>query len=300
MSDVEVNIGVKGRYRLLVKRNGETVKDTGWFDNLITNQGLDFLGTVDNYVSSCQVGSSSTTPQFTDVAMGARIAGSSSSSPEGRIETATRYAVHKKTFTFAAGAAAGNISEVGVGTSTSGNTLFSRALILDSFGNPTTIVVTAEDELVVIYELWFKQPESDFTSTVSGHTFTIRSSMADTVGSVGWLVNSATAFTVATTGSTIILYTGGIGGITGRPSGTQASASGGASTNEAYTPGSHYRISRLRWVPAQANDTDYNSLSYKIGVTYFQASVSPSLRKNNTQSLSIRVRTTWSRDSGPA
>lgn len=302
MSDVEVNIGVKGRYRLLVKRNGDTINDTGWFDNLITNQGMDFLGTSTAYLNSCQVGSSSTTPAYTDVALGARVAGVSSAFSQQRIETTSRYCVDKKTFTFSSGTATGNISEVGVGTGETGNTLFSRALILDSFGNPTTITVTAEDDLIVIYELWFKQPTSDFTASVSGYDFTIRASMVDAIASIGWISTSnlGSSFILSLEPGTCYVYTGAFGAITGRPSGTSVAMATSSGTNEPYTPGSHYRIIRLRWLPAQANDTDYNSISYKIGVAYFQASVSPPLRKNSNQSLSIRVRTTWSRDSGPA
>ena len=35
--------GVRGEYRLVVN-TGQGERDTGWFDNLILDQGLDFLG----------------------------------------------------------------------------------------------------------------------------------------------------------------------------------------------------------------------------------------------------------------
>ncbi len=179
MSEININIGVKGRYRIFKKRDGHITHDTGWFDNLITNQGMDYLTTGVLYLNACQVGTSSTAPQFTDVALGSRIAGITGFTLETTIDSTNRYAIHKKTYTFFAGTATGNISEVGVGTAGTGNVLFSRALILDSFGVPTTITVLADEDLVVIYELYIKQPTGDFTATVSSKSVTVRACLVN-------------------------------------------------------------------------------------------------------------------------
>ena len=66
------------------------------------------------------------------------------------------------TFRFNQGIAAGNISEIGVGWSgTTPLQLFSRTLIKDINGDPTTITVLADETLDVIYELRLYAPETD-------------------------------------------------------------------------------------------------------------------------------------------
>jgi hypothetical protein len=68
---------------------------------------------------------------------------------------------------WAIGAIVGNISEVGVRLGGRiGSTLDSRALIVDSQGNPTTITVTAEDKLVVSYTLKYIIPTQPQNSVV--------------------------------------------------------------------------------------------------------------------------------------
>lgn len=302
MSEININIGVKGRYRIYKKRAGIVTHDTGWFDNLITNQGMDYLATSFSYLQYCQVGSSSTAPQFTDVALGSRIAGVSLGSSDLTIDTTNRYSVHKRTYTFPAGTATGNISEVGVGIDITGNVLFSRALILDSLGVPTTITVLADEDLVVIYELYVKQPTGDFTATVSGKSVAIRASLVNSTStSRGWgMVNtSGDPFVAPQDGSAHALYSGAIGAITGEPTGSPQYATWNSIISEAYTPGSWTRVSNLRWLPAQANGT-WLSASWRFGPTFWQAQFDPGITKNNTQSLRIKVRLTWSRDSGPA
>ena len=61
----------------------------------------------------------------------------------------------------------GNISEVGVKIGpTIGSTVDSRALIVDSQGNPTTITVTSEDKLVISYTLKYIIPTQQHVSVV--------------------------------------------------------------------------------------------------------------------------------------
>lgn len=303
MTEIDVKIGLKGRYRIYKRRGDEITHDTGWFDNLITNQGMDYLSTGAQYLTACQVGSSSTTPQFTDVALGSRIGGVYGEfTVTSTIDTDNRYAVHRKTYIFPSGTATGNISEVGVGTSPTGNVLFSRALILDSFGVPTTITVLSDEDLVVIYELFVKQPTGDYTATVSGQSVTVRVCLINSVSTTaGWGMNSANGdpFAAPASGGIHFVYPGAIGAITGAPSGTGVTAGGGNISSDAYVPGSHTRVSTLGWLPAQANGT-WLSCAWRFGPTYWQASFDPGLTKTNVESMRIKVRLTWSRDSGPA
>lgn len=301
MTGINLNLGVKGRYRLIKRKAGKQTFDSGWFSNLITDQGMDFLATSNQYLFACQVGSSSVAPAFTDVALGSIIAGASSPSAESVIDTTNRYAISRRTFTFFAGTATGNISEVGVGTATTGSTLFSRALVLDSMGTPTTITVLADEDLVVIYELWIKQPAGDVVASVSGQSVTVRASLVNSINTVrGWgLSGNGIRFELPSSNSTHALHSGAIGLITGEPVGTPQFATGSSIANDAYVPGSFTRVGTLRWLPAQANGT-WLSASWQFGPTFWQAGFDPGITKTSVQSLRIKVRLTWSRDSGPA
>lgn len=66
------------------------------------------------------------------------------------------------------GAIVGNISEVGANlrNSTATNALDSRALIVDGVGDPTTISITASDQLIVSYTLRYRIPIEQHVSVV--------------------------------------------------------------------------------------------------------------------------------------
>ncbi len=97
------------------------------------------MGSVGDYMSTCMVGSGNAAPAETDTALQARASTSNINVQSNNSNVSPRYGWRRRTFRFAAGAAAGNLSEVGVGWTTTA--VFSRALILDGSGNPTTITV---------------------------------------------------------------------------------------------------------------------------------------------------------------
>jgi hypothetical protein len=53
-----MNIGLKGKVRVMVLEEGEPVSDSGWQENLILDQGLDKLASVqfNQVFSACAVG----------------------------------------------------------------------------------------------------------------------------------------------------------------------------------------------------------------------------------------------------
>ncbi|WP_313116418.1 hypothetical protein [Stenotrophomonas indicatrix] len=130
-----------------------------WFPNLITNAGLDLFGTTGGTLVNeyCRVGSGNTAPAPTDTALVAQIAVSNTvqSDTNGVNRTGTYYGWRRRVIRFAAGSlgsSAANIAEVGVSPAAS-TALFSRALILDGGGVPTTISVQPDEVLDVTYEL---------------------------------------------------------------------------------------------------------------------------------------------------
>jgi hypothetical protein len=74
MIHINTKVALSGEYRLVIKRNGEEI-DTGWFKNLILNQGLDQLGTDGNVlVGYARVGTGTTAPAVTDTVLQAQVA----------------------------------------------------------------------------------------------------------------------------------------------------------------------------------------------------------------------------------
>lgn len=184
---IELNSAVGGRYRIEVSdtKTKELKTDTGWFDNLITNQGLDFIGTMTsgaNNVNTCRVGSGTAIPIVTDVGLQTPITGSAgytfvSSTVTQLPDNVRKFSTVYK-YNFAAGALVGTIREVTVGWGTGNVSAFSRSLLKDVNGNAIEVIVTANDLVTVYYELSTYVTTVDTVSTVSiggtSYTLTIR------------------------------------------------------------------------------------------------------------------------------
>jgi hypothetical protein len=147
-----------GMYKLeaVNAENGQRRVLADWFPNLITTAGLEYIcnsGRQSYNLDWCQVGTGSTTPQYTDTQLAQRLAGTDlQQTRSGWFSPTEYYAYAQVTYRFTPGQATGNISEVGVGWSSSGN-LFSRALVLDEFGAPTTVTVLSNEYLEVTYQV---------------------------------------------------------------------------------------------------------------------------------------------------
>lgn len=152
----ELAMGMKGHFRLEVRRHGELVK-TAEFDNLILDQGLAYLGlmstqNIQDFCLHAKVGSGSSPPNPTQTQLDIQRAsiarttsGAFGASPNPPyIRTCTH------AYAFAQGAVTTTITEVGVGWAAVDAALFCRTLITDN-GVPTPITLTAIDQLTVYY-----------------------------------------------------------------------------------------------------------------------------------------------------
>lgn len=175
------NVGVAGYYTF--ELNGVKVFEST-SKNLITDFGwnrLFNLTLVAVSSSALQVGTDNTPPAVTDTALGAvlaqKVATSSETIGTGS-DTTGNYSYSRYTYVFAQGAVVGNVAEVGWKVASTDASLTSRALTKDGLGNPAVIVVTAIDQLTVIYELRYYRAAIDSTGsvTVAGvpTTYTIR------------------------------------------------------------------------------------------------------------------------------
>lgn len=140
----------------------EAVQEVGPCKNLITNYGLNIVGTA-GFSAACYVGTGNTPPANTDTTLVAVRNYTTTVQTAGAVvarggdpEYWAQYAI---TYRFAAGVASGNLTEVGVGRNTTTTPLVynlsSRALIVDGSGNPITLTVLDDEVLDVTYSMRF-------------------------------------------------------------------------------------------------------------------------------------------------
>lgn len=305
--EIPMHISLQGFYKIeAVRPDGEVRVLADWFPNLITNAGLDLLPTTNpalNAYRYCQVGSGSTAPAFTDTALVSRVAGvittrsQYANDADGVVTTSPRYTFDNNLFEFGTGVAAGNLSEIGVGTSATGGTLFSRALILDGGGNPTTITVLADEILRVTYQLRWYIPEDDaaFSFTMSGTTYNCVSRAAEAGSVQRWPGTRAYEPAGNWSRETVIGYSGALGAITSTPATQVASSSPTVTMVGTYVPGSYEVTYRGSFSTAEFNGTIAAIKINPANLGTHQISFSPALAKDNTKTLRLDIKFTWGR-----
>lgn len=302
LSDILINQnwGMEGEYHLraISETTGE-VREFGPFKNIITNIGLNRLGT-DSAGIYFYVGTGSGTPAATDTSMFTFLAqtstlqAQSSGTPAGSPDY---WSVCSTTKRFAAGVAAGNLTEVGVGWNTSPvNAIFSHALIVDGSGNPTTITILSDEVLDVTYTFRLYPPLTDVTGsiTISGtsYAYTLRSAGLPQAGGALALFNSG--FTSA---AGMLVYTGTIGAITSTPSGTNVNIGNGVMS--AYSNNSLERAATWTAGLAQGNVAggikSISSFWSTSQIAGFQCEFTPVIPKDNTKVLTLAFKVAWAR-----
>lgn len=312
-----ISTEIAGRYCLQVVKKGKVIKDTGWFSNLITNAGLDSLGESGGIYDpsyyngqtwprpafrSWHVGVGNATPQYTDTTLQSPIAVTSSGEASGWVTTfiAPNFLKKASSVTFAEGAATGNISEVGIAHGDGRATLFSRALVKDSNGDPTTVTVLSDESLIMYWELWIKIPDTDFSNTLGdGTVVTFRPSKITTHSIVGdgWspVISRVPAPTnkaacAAYESSVFLSNTAEI-----NPAYLPVSSI----TLNPYVAGTYTRSWVVFW------NTDVGNFATGIGRTIvpagggvFQCSFVPSIPKTNLKTLRITYSCSWGRYEG--
>ena len=296
-----VQVKVAGRYKLEALKldsSGQIISKrllADWFSNLITNGGLDRMATQLDYASRCHVGSGSNTPQVTDSSLQSWVAVTTTvNSNITGTNSSPLYAYSTRVYRFAEGAAAGNLSEVGIGWLSSNSGMFSRALILDGDSNPTTITVLSDEVLDVTYELRFYAYVDDFTGTIN---FT-----GSIGGSYDYIIRAAEVGTILAPAAFVLLscnaYTGDIQAITGTPSGTTAALT---VSSASYSAGTFERYVTVSASLTQANLVGgIRSLRLSFGASNthtsrWQVQFTPNIPKTSSTILSITFRISWSR-----
>lgn len=307
---VNVNRGIAGYFKLrkgIINEDGsETITgETGWFNNLITDAGMNMIAsavdTSNNPMSAVQVGTGSTTPSFSDTTLANYLVGTATDSPSGtgqgfgQVVGPPRYGWRRIAKRFGQGVAAGNLTEIGISQSTN-TTLFSRALILDGSGNPTTLTVLSTEFLDVLYELRLYMPVNDVTTTA-----TISSIVYDLIiRPASFAENRAWAEGLP---CPKLSWVSGHGPSMGVSSLTPPAIGGTPNNNlqsyiEAtplsYISGNFYRDWQLTWGISQANG-NIKYISFQSGIGCFMYIFDPVIPKDNTKNLVLTLRLSWSR-----
>lgn len=217
--------------------------DSGFFPNLIVDNGLNILGAGPNplhHRTYIGTGSSPTTVGMT--AMEIFLAESSTPGAAGTADlgTAPDYEYFEdKSHRFAAGVGTGTISEIGMGQSddNTGTDIFNRVVL----GVP--VVKAANQVLDVFFRLTVWPPVIDVlgVSTIEGVTYDTITRGRDYPA---WNGSGSPAYDFVAFNGSVFGYTawpGDIGIITSNPGGGQDDLSGGSLDSPTYVPGTFSR-----------------------------------------------------------
>lgn len=319
MSHLNLTTGISGEYKLVINRADGTIEETNWFSNIILDTGMDRMGltTANIWVLQyARVGTGNSTPVATQTSLDAQIAASNqngtapATSPVIVNEGAPLYrTTQTHSFAFNQGAVVGNISEIGVGWATTGTSLFSRALILDNLGSPTTITLVALDQLTVYYRIRLVPQVTDTTGsvTISSTPYTYTARVAN-VGSFGNFSNLFRGPVQDVLGSLTTPYgpdstTHSAGSTLGAVTSVPTLQSGAAPTVAfgTYSNGSFFRDDIFTWSITQGNATggiQCITLAYvSAGGSYirYQYRFDTVIPKTSTNTLTLTVRISWAR-----
>jgi hypothetical protein len=291
---IKRRVACEGKYKIMVGKKPGGIESeqrivTDWFTNLITDGGLNRLGTssFSNSSGYCQVGEGSTTPSVEDVNLTDYVAYTDTRAATDTVDIPSLYQQRVTTYSFALGAAAGNLTEVGVGWGSTTD-LFSHALILDAEGSPTSITVLSDEYLTVVYSYRIYGLPADstgsvtFTGNIAGtYNWTLRHSTFETE-LISWWPFDYTANARA--------YDGSIGIINSNPSGDSVWLE-----STAYVSGSLTTSVTVSASITQGNfASGIKSIQFRLG-DYWQVEFDPVIPKTDQDTLSITFEMTWGR-----
>lgn len=309
------SVGVEGYYTLRARRRSGRVtrehtfkadREVGPFHNLVTTLGMNRLGSesAQNTYARCHVGTGTAAPDITDVQLAnflASVQNNNGVVTNGNSGTSPYYGWRRFVWTSAIGALGNSIlTEIGISGQQANGLLFSRELIRDSIGNPTSFPIADDEQLEVTYELRFYVPLVDATGQITigsqTHDVTTRARKAT---SVDWC--PATGGTNNFTNSGVVtvtnaeLYTVGIGPITSsEPSGSARNGKANSAATAAYTDGDFYRDHSQTYGPERGVGSNM-SCTFSTSSSAFQTEFDPPIAKTDTQTLILHHRVSWAR-----
>lgn len=288
----------------IIRPDGSIRHELGPFPNLITDDGLDMIGELSNWQSHLKLGTGTTPPAFTDTELENQVAEASNSlSPSANRFSEPPYGIYSDVvWTTDPFPTSQILGELGVGNS---NRLFSRTLIKDSEGDPTTIEVLEGEMVRVNYSCIYYAPANDTTGATSMDIegvpteveWIARGSNVVSNTNPTWSFTSGD-MTVGGTGSgRHRVYAGDIGPVTGSPEGDWSYVSSPSIENETYESGTHMCRATMAMGPFSANLSSgpIRSIRFKFGVGVYQLQFDPPIPKDNTKTLVLELSHSWGR-----
>lgn len=311
----DLSLQLEGFYHVeLLDKHTHEVKFSSTFKNVITNAGLDrLMAGTDNFstiVRFLEAGTGTTTPTVADTTLvsplSPRSSGSGNFPDEVQFINSGSYTYSSWTTTriFNDTEANGVITELGMFNAATAGIMFSRVLIKDSLGTPTSIVKTSNDVLRVRYNVRLYHPTNNNTVTGSftwrGITYS-SSIRAYGISSTQWNSNFFDVFGSWFSSRIRFFATGTLNDVTGTLSGWSGEILSSAQTytNIAYTNGTFYRDFQYVLGPTAANGTG-SAIAINVGASEltgptFQQIITPGIRKTSAQTLTLRYRLALSR-----
>jgi hypothetical protein len=165
MTQLNLKLRVEGMFRIVLNSGTPREMDYGWARNLVLNQFFDSINNhktnTATFASRVVLGTSTVEPTFTDTQLGNQTAASSDLASMGHTAGSadSPHAV-SGTYSWTLGSLVGNFTEIGLmryirleSESAFTLKLMTRSLIKNEQGQPTTLTVTADDQLTIHYQL---------------------------------------------------------------------------------------------------------------------------------------------------
>jgi len=204
MSNNTVSMSAKGYYSLSVLDNFGKVKKTKSVGN--TSNVVTYVGAYQSLIASslfagnyAAVGTGTTEIARSSTALGAesgggRTGGVGASRGGNEVDNlnGTSTLTLTRNLSFSLGAKVGTFSEIGLFSSSSGGVFIAGQLIKDEFGDPTTITILSDEQLIVTYTIEWTVPN---TSNLAG-TGTVTDAASNTYNYEIWAQSYFSAYAV--------------------------------------------------------------------------------------------------------
>lgn len=335
MTDIQIQAGVGGLFQLTKRKappegvpysaSDEITYEGPWFSNMVVDSGLNTMGYGTNnnvpYLVA-KVGTGNTAPAGTQTSLTSvmrQISNPTADAYAFRVNGGSGLDTSdpnkpfwwiKAVYTFGAGSIAGNVSEVGTFfDSGNGATMFSRELVRDLSGNPTTVTVLADEYLEVRYEFRVYPSIVPDVRTVNllgvDYTVTTIPVMIAPVGGDYLGIPMLFSGYANEPGNSVILNSpaASLGGIfvdvpvqTGTNYAISPVTPGIGLGSVAYVAGSRERKFVLSAAPSQANlPGGLGICKISTGLGTWKTSFSPNIPKNSGRSFSNVLTVSWAR-----
>lgn len=295
-----VRIGVSGHFTMRAIKPGFGVVRELSFDNLITNLGLNAMGSSCSF-ARMHLGTGTTPPSPTDTALSVFGVNVSDANPtytqSSNSGAPDYYGITTQTWTSPVGAATGNWTEIGISSGNSNGNLRSRALIVDANGDPTTFTVLADEQFQGSYTTRTYMPLTDDVRSVTLGPITYdamtRAANIQRAGS-GVTHSSVQIFAM---NQLLAASTGAAPVVTGTyPTGGISGASG-IVTLGSYGTDNYYRDTEIRFGSGVLVASGIRTFTMRNNVSdhWFNVEYNPTITKLTTEELIINQRTSWAR-----